>query len=328
MSTHLLSPSEFRSWLADARLLGAAAFAQACFTRLRTELRCDRGAIISSRSDEPAYHDAHYFGFPDVAATMASWQRVAHLDTVSPGLVMNPGQARLQDVDRPEIAGPECAPLREHLAAHGVMHTLAIAVCSPDRPQLTVFLLVRTQLGDRYSSEDQERLQALAPLVDELLAINRAQSLARSPNLGAQELPVALASRAGALLVSTPAFARLMWPGEASQPAGRRRLAAAPAPERPAGPADPARARGRGPLCRWQFLQGNLQAPGAVTGHGAQSPGQHLSQTGSGASQRADRRAVLSCGAPGPAGPPRWTRISAGPLGRDVAITEGCRRGG
>jgi DNA-binding CsgD family transcriptional regulator len=217
MSTHLLSPSEFRSWLADARLLGAAAFAQACFTRLRTELRCDRGAIISSRSDEPAYHDAHYFGFPDVAATMASWQRVAHLDTVSPGLVMNPGQARLQDVDRPEIAGPECAPLREHLAAHGVMHTLAIAVCSPDRPQLTVFLLVRTQLGDRYSSEDQERLQALAPLVDELLAINRAQSLARSPNLGAQELPVALASRAGALLVSTPAFARLMWPGEASQ---------------------------------------------------------------------------------------------------------------
>lgn len=212
-----LAPAELTAWLTDARRLSAAAFAEACFTRLRAEFRCERGAIITSSTDERAYHDAHYFGFPDVAATMASWQRVAHLDQVSPVLVMNPGRARLQCVDMPEIASPECAPLREHLAAHGVMHTLAIAVCTPDRPQMTVFLLVRTQLGDRYTADDQARLDALAPLVDELLAINRAQSLMRSPNLGTQDLPVALASHAGGLLVSTPAFARLMWPGEAPQ---------------------------------------------------------------------------------------------------------------
>jgi len=208
---------QFTGWLAEARRLNAAAFAAASFARLSAELRCERGAIISSRSDEPAYHDAHYFGFPDVAATMASWQRVAHLDTVSPRLVMNAGRAQMQDLDMPEIAGPGHAPLREHLHAHGVAHTLAIAVSAEGRPQLTVFLLVRTRLGDRFGPDDLARLEALAPLVDELLALNRAQSLMHSAHLGAGELPVALASRAGALLVSTPAFARLMWPGAAPQ---------------------------------------------------------------------------------------------------------------
>ncbi|MDR7332240.1 helix-turn-helix transcriptional regulator [Roseateles asaccharophilus] len=216
--SHALSPADLTAWLTDARRLGAAAFAEVCFERLRAELRCERGAIISSRHGERAYHDAHYFGFPDIAATMASWQQVAHLDSVSPQLVMNPGRAKLQDADMPEIAGPECEPLRQHLRNHDVIHTLALAVCTPDRPEtMTVFLLVRTQQGDRYGPGDQARLEALGPLVDELLAINRAQSLMRSPHIGAQDLPVALASHGGGLLVSTPAFARLMWPGAAPE---------------------------------------------------------------------------------------------------------------
>lgn len=214
---HALSPAVFAAWLVDARRLGAGAFAEACFVRLQHALRCERGAIITSGSDEPAYHDAHYFGFPDVAALMASWQQVAHLDIVSPQMVMNPGRACLQDADMPEIAGPACAPLRDHLRAYGVLHTLAIAVRAADRPQLTVLLLVRTQPGDRYGPDDVARLEALAPLVDELLALNRSLALHHSAQPGAEELPVALASHAGALLVSTPGFARLMWPGVAPQ---------------------------------------------------------------------------------------------------------------
>jgi hypothetical protein len=205
--------AQISAWMAEARQEPAAGFAASCFERLRSLVRSDRGAVITSRADTPSYHDAHYFGFPDIADTMASWATVAHLDDVSPKVLSTPGRAQRQDVDMPQIAGKNHEPLREHLQRHGIVHTLAIAVRSDDAPFITVFLLIRQTLDDRFSDAELARLEQWAPLVHELLSVNRGQALLRSRVLDARSVPLAMLSRGGALVLSTPAFAELMWPG-------------------------------------------------------------------------------------------------------------------
>ncbi len=214
---------EFRSvaalsgWLADAQQLPADAFAARTFEWLQGQIRCDRGAIISSHPQRPTYFDAHYFGFPDVAATLASWQRVAHLDVVSPQTLANPGRARRQDVDMAEIAGSEFAPLREHLENHGITHTIAIALQVAPDPHVTLMLLIRSHPGDRFDDAALAELETSATVACQLLNINRTQHLIRSGALGDTDLPVALMNDQGSIIVSTPAFARILWQDRSPQ---------------------------------------------------------------------------------------------------------------
>ena len=110
-----------------------AAYADAAFGWLRAQIDFDAAMLVTTHVDRPAFLDAHFTGFADVPALMASWAGVAHLDVLAPRLVAEPGTARPPRQGRPLLAGPEFAPLHAHLERFGFQHTLCIALPGPSR---------------------------------------------------------------------------------------------------------------------------------------------------------------------------------------------------
>lgn len=196
---------------AAAHRLDGADFARHAFTHLRTAFAFDAGTIVTSFVDRPAYVDAHFDGFADPGAVLASWGPVAHLDELSPRLLQEPLRARRQDIDAPEIAEARFAPLRAHLQRHRITYSACIAVPVDDGRGMAVLILVRHG-NPRFTDQDLQQLERLAPHVVQASAICRDLALTRSPGIGLGELPVALLDRAGYVLQTTPAFVRLFWP--------------------------------------------------------------------------------------------------------------------
>ncbi|WP_345533096.1 helix-turn-helix transcriptional regulator [Viridibacterium curvum] len=196
---------------AQALTLGTEAFAQAMWDWLRSQIRHDRAALVTSGPAEPGYFDAHFLGFPDTAATLASWESVAHLDDVTPRLLSPPLQARRQDRRMPDLFDEKYRPLREHLERHGIEHVIAIAVPVVGEPRVMMFFLIRSTPEDRYADAELQQLESLAPLACNLFTIQRAAMLWRAPMRSA-EPAVAIANAQGQLLQTSSAFMRAMWP--------------------------------------------------------------------------------------------------------------------
>jgi DNA-binding CsgD family transcriptional regulator len=145
---------------------------------------------------------------------MESHARVRHLDTFSIQMLANPMRVHRQDVDAPEVAGPRCAPYREHLERFGCRYALTIAVPSSEERMLTVVMTIRGPGTRRFSHADVRSFEACAPHMVEAFAVNRATVLTKSLGRDADTLPVALADIDGRLLMTTPSFARIFWPRE------------------------------------------------------------------------------------------------------------------
>ena len=210
-------PTELAGLYRQARTLPGADFAAAAFAWLCSRLPFDAGTLVTSFVDRPAYVDAHFHGIADPAATLESWSRVQHLDSLSPLLLANPLRAQRQDIDDPRIAGEHHAPLREHLARFRFTYSICIAVQVDDGRGMTVLILVRHENGSRFAADELQQMEQLAPHLAEASAINRGMALLRSPQLGIDQIPLALADAGGALVQTTAAFVRLFWNGQAPQ---------------------------------------------------------------------------------------------------------------
>ena len=145
-------PTELAGLYRQARTLPGADFAAAAFAWLCSRLPFDAGTLVTSFVDRPAYVDAHFHGIADPAATLESWSRVQHLDSLSPLLLANPLRAQRQDIDDPRIAGERHAPLREHLARFRFTYSICIAVQVDDGRGMTVLILVRHENGSRFAA--------------------------------------------------------------------------------------------------------------------------------------------------------------------------------
>ncbi|MFG6464224.1 response regulator transcription factor [Roseateles sp. DXS20W] len=199
-------------------LLGdPVAYARSAFAWLHEHFAFDAGMLVTSHVAEPAFLDAHFTGFADLPALMASWQRVAHLDLLAPRLVAAPGVARCHDKDDPLLAGPDFAPLHAHLQRFGIQHTLCIALPGDDPQFLTVIILVRSTPGQRGTPEELARLQRLGPCVAETYAACRRMALLRLPAAGLDRLCMARINAQGGYVQTTPSYCARMWAGAAPQ---------------------------------------------------------------------------------------------------------------
>lgn len=194
----------------NARTLDGDAFAGVLFGWLRSAISFDLGAVITSYPDRPGYMDARFSGYADPSAALASWEKVAHLDIISPQALRSPLKAHRQDIDAPEIDGPTFAPLRDHLRRFGILYSAAIAAIDPSGANATVVLLSRSAEGSRFGDSDLVVLEAMAPHAAESLSVNRELVLLRNVDVGAGALPMAIADRNGRLVQTTPAFMSLL----------------------------------------------------------------------------------------------------------------------
>lgn len=192
-------------------------FARAAFDWLRAQVRFDAGMLVTTFADRPGFLDAHFDGFDDVPALMASWRDVAHLDILAPAMLAEPGVARRHDMADPRLAGPRFKPLREHLERFACRRSLCIAQQVPDSPLLTVIILVRRAPDDAGTPAELARLEAIAPAVAESYAGCRSMALARRGPGGMTELCIASVDRHGAYVQTTPAFAQALWAGAPPQ---------------------------------------------------------------------------------------------------------------
>jgi DNA-binding CsgD family transcriptional regulator len=173
--------------------------------------------LVTSLVGQPAFLDAHFTGFDDVPALMASWAGVAHLDVLAPRLVAEPGVARCHDKDDPLLAGPEFAPLHAHLARFGFQHTLCIALTGPEPQFLVVIILVRRTPGQRGTPAELALLEHLGPELAQTYSACRRMALLRLPAAGLQHLSMARVNRQGAYVQTTASYCQLMWSGAAPQ---------------------------------------------------------------------------------------------------------------
>lgn len=209
MPSHSSPSPDVVSLYRDARLMDGQSFSTAAFAWLADAFRYDRGLLLTSAADRPAYVDAGFTGFDDPAAMVASFERVKHLDVLTPVTLAHPGRAHRQDSDAAELVGPCFEPLRAHLLTFGVRYSICIVVPVDGGQFVTMIVLARSRISDRFDEDDMARLEAVAPHVTEALAINRGLALLRSPVIGVSEFPVALVAHDGQFLHATTAFDRV-----------------------------------------------------------------------------------------------------------------------
>lgn len=194
-----------------------AAFANAAFAWLRTALAFEAGLLVTTFADRPAFLDAHFTGFADVGALMRSWAPVSHLDALAPRLLAEPGVARRHDMDDPLLAGPDFAPLREHLDRFEFRRSLCLALPQADSPHFTVIILVRSDLAVRIEDAELRCLERMGAALNEAYVACRSMALLRSTDKVFDGLRVARIDARGAFVQTTPAFAQAMWAGVAPQ---------------------------------------------------------------------------------------------------------------
>jgi DNA-binding CsgD family transcriptional regulator len=173
--------------------------------------------LVTTFTERVLFLDAHFTGFDDVGAMLASWQQVAHLDVLAPQLVANPGVARCHDLMDPALSGLRFAPLRDHLRRFAIHHTLCIALRTHEPAYLTVLILVRRTPGTRGTAEELRRLEQLGPLLAECYEACRSLALLRAPVADTTQLRMARVDRRGAFVQTTPAFSEAMWAGAGPQ---------------------------------------------------------------------------------------------------------------
>lgn len=188
-------------------------FAAHAFEWLRERIPFDQGVIVTSRTDDPTWLDAHFAGVADPRGLMENYAKVRHLDVLSQRMLSSSLRAHRIDVADPEIAGPRFTLLREHFLRFNGIHILGIAVPVDEGAMSSVFMLVRGEVDHRFEDEELEFFELFAPHFAEAAAINRLRWLLfREAAPDADALPVALLSPDGRFTQMTAGFARLFWP--------------------------------------------------------------------------------------------------------------------
>jgi DNA-binding CsgD family transcriptional regulator len=210
----LLTPEQLLGLYRSARHSPRAAFLEHCIAWLQRAVAYDSLAITSSPRTRLSYADAQFHGVEEPRALIESYQRVGHLDTLTPRVLLEPHVTHALDWDDDALAGDASAPLREHILAFGLTHTACIAVPDADTDFVLLLFLMRRKVGHRFSRGELALITRAAPHVAEAMIINRANQWLRSPHVAIDELPVALVDAAGCFRQMTPAFARLFWRGD------------------------------------------------------------------------------------------------------------------
>jgi DNA-binding CsgD family transcriptional regulator len=192
--------------------LRAESFAAYAFSWLKARIPFERGVIVTSFKGA-SWVDAHFSGVPDPRALMESHAKAVHVDIFAQRMLANPFRAQRCGREDPEVADARFAPLREHMTRFGARYVLSISIPSTDEEALTSIMFVRESEGGRFTEAQAALLEAVAPHVAEAAAINRDHGLPRDAGLEVGALPAALLAADGRFLQTTPAFARLFWPG-------------------------------------------------------------------------------------------------------------------
>jgi DNA-binding CsgD family transcriptional regulator len=197
--------------VAAARDGGAEAFMARAWAWLGRHLRFDGGSVITSFARRQSYVDIHTHGIADLRALMASYEPVRHLDGMGARLLAQAGRAMVFAAEDPDNLDEAHRPLREHLVRFGLEFGLGVAVPRAGEEAVTVLLLYRARPAPPFAEAERARLDALGPVLAELMAVNRALALVRDPRTGLGELAVALVDADGRFVQSTPAFVRGFW---------------------------------------------------------------------------------------------------------------------
>jgi DNA-binding CsgD family transcriptional regulator len=193
-----------------ARQGAVSAFAAEAFATIGRALSFDRGLMFTTPSDRPAFSDVHTHGYDDPRALFASWARISHLDVLSKRVLAGPFEVHHLDLDAPQLARPKYRELRAHLTEFRLAVSICIAIPMPESRCATVLLLSRASVR-RFTEHDTRALASVAPHVAEAAAICRVLALANHPDVGIQDLPIALVDPGGCLQETTLAFRRAIY---------------------------------------------------------------------------------------------------------------------
>ena len=199
-------PADVLQLFRSAREARGDAFSDACFDWLQRYVRFDIMALAWAPKDKPSFGQALTRGI-DARAVFESYAAVAHLDTLTPRLLTNPGSVCSLDCDAPELASERQLPLREHLERFQIRHGAGVSLVSPDGRTVSWVQLFRSARGERMTEAELGALGTLAPYLAEAILMHQLGSW-RTSELGLDELPVALVDDAGCFKQLTPAFAR------------------------------------------------------------------------------------------------------------------------
>lgn len=202
-----ISPADVLQLFRSAREARGEAFTDACFDWLQRYVRFDIMGLAWAPKDKPSFGQALTRGL-DARAVFESYAKVAHLDALTPRLLANPGSVISLDCDAPELASEQHRPLREHLERFQIRHGAGVSLVSSDGKTLFWIQLFRSAAGERMTEPELSALGTLAPYLADAIWVHHMASWRTSPDLGLDELPVALVDDAGCFKQLTPAFAR------------------------------------------------------------------------------------------------------------------------
>ncbi len=206
-----LDPRALARLLASARDDDVKTFMSQAWAWLASQLRFDGGTVITSFARRQSYVDIQTHGIDDLPALMASYEPVRHLDGMGAKLLAQAGQAMIFAARDTENLDEAHRPLREHLLRFGLEFGVGLAVAGAEGEWVTVILLYRASPETAFSEAERSCLDAIGPLLAELVAQSRVLNLLRDPRTGMGELAVAVVDGDGKFVQTTPAFVRSYW---------------------------------------------------------------------------------------------------------------------
>ena len=197
--------------LASARDDDPEVFVGRAWEWLKRHLRLEGGTVITSFARRQSYIDIQTCGIADLAALMASYEPVRHLDGMGARLLAQAGQAMVFAAEDGENMDEAHRPLRAHLLRFGLEFGVGMAIAGERSEWVTVILLYRASPETAFSPSERDTLDNVGPLLAELLAQSRLLNLLRDPRTGIGALAAAVVDSEGRFVQTTPAFVRAYW---------------------------------------------------------------------------------------------------------------------
>jgi DNA-binding CsgD family transcriptional regulator len=198
--------------LSSARSEPDEKFVATCAEYLRTFVRFDGLCLACAHPSRISLAQGHFHGLGDaetVRRMIESFNRVAHLDVITPRMLQTRGVGFTLDWDAPELAGEESAPFREHLQRFRILHGCGVFFFDEPTQNIVYVSPIRRREGDRFTSEEIGRFEGAAPLLAEALLIRRGNALPTEASPRVEQPALALVDRQGVFQHMTATFAEL-----------------------------------------------------------------------------------------------------------------------
>ncbi len=207
----VVASAAFLDLIRAAREEAPEAFLEVCFRFLNAHLKFQVLLLACAPVHKLAFGQGQLYGVTKQREMFESYAKVAHLDALSMGMFTTPGRAIPLDYDAPELSAERFRPFREHLLRYDIMHGGGVTLLSDEGKNAFVMGAIRSQVGDRLSPDELERVAVLAPYVREAVLVHQGRNWLASPEIEVDELPVALVDERGCFKQMTPAFAKHYW---------------------------------------------------------------------------------------------------------------------